>query len=325
MYIEYHLPTTKDKAIFDLDVLRKHDNNAIFLAENMVFKTDYPLSENSIKRLCGIINYCDEKFLDGLNVYYAIAPDKNYYLESTNHLILDYSAMADLVRTGINDDIKYIDLFGALSLDSFYLTDSHWRQDRLGGVISAISGGMGTKIPFDASMYKQKRYSPFYGVFYGQSALNIAPDEIVYLVSDKTENAVVTSLEKPGSVFTVYDETALGGMDSYNLFMLGPAAVVTAENAEKGTGRGIVIFRDSFSSSLAPLLLEGYDTVTLIDLRYIRPDLLGDEGIMGGFVDFTDKDVLFMYSSAIFNNSDSIRNAQSEEFVSPFVAMSSVE
>ena len=305
------------KSFFDLYILGKYDVDGNFAIGDMLFKTEYPLSENNIRRLCSIINYCDAQFLDGLNVYYAIIPDKNYYLKDTRYLTLDYDALNGIVRENLNANIRYIDLYDTLTLDSYFLSDSHWKQEELGSVVAALSKGMGVDIPFDISQYTQQSYSPFYGVFHGQLALNTRPDDLIYLVNDTTQNAVVVSLEKPGQDFAVYDETALGGMDSYYLFVLGPAAVVTITNPSGTTGRELIIFRDSFASSLAPLMLEGYDSITLIDLRYIRPDLLGNPDLVGDYVDFTDKDVLFLFSSTIFNNSNSVKNAQDVE---PFSA-----
>ena len=298
------------KALFDLKAFGKFDVGGNFIIGDMLFKIEYPLSEGSIIRLCNIINYCDDQYLDGLNVYYTIIPDKNYYLENTQYLVLDYDAMADIVRKNVNADITYIDLYDSLTLDSYFLTDSHWKQEELGPVIATLSKGLGVKIPFDISKYTQKSYAPFYGVYYGQLGLNVKADEIIYLVNSTTENAMVTSLEKPGEKLVIYDETELGSMDSYNLFLMGPVAIVTITNPSSSTGRGLVIFRDSYSSSLAPLLLEGYDTITLIDLRYLSPELLGIPELVGDYVDFTNKDVLFMYSSTIFNNSDSVKNPQ---------------
>ena len=309
--IAFRDPFRQLKAVFDLGVLRKSDNNAIFVVGDQVFKTEYPLHENSVTRLCGILNYVDARYLDGMNVHYAIVPDKNYYLEHTRHLKLDYPAMADLVRANLNETIRPIDLFGALSLDSYYLTDAHWRQEKLGGVVSALSEGLGADMELDLGAYEANSYFPFYGVYFGQSALAVTPDELIYLVSETTEKAVVTSIEAPGEL-AVYNTDELGGMDSYNLFMLGPAAIVTARNPEGGSGRELVIFRDSYASSLTPLLLDGYDAVTLVDLRYIRPDLVGD------FVEFAGQDVLFLYSSTLFNNSDSMKSPPAEDFTSPF-------
>ncbi|MCL2549314.1 MAG: DHHW family protein [Symbiobacteriaceae bacterium] len=313
------------KALFDLNIFHKSDSNAIFVVGDMVFKTEYPLVESSIRRLCNIINYCDEEYLEGLQVYYTLIPDKNYYLQEDNHLLLDYAFMSDLVRQRLRDNITCIDMFEALSLDSYYLTDSHWKQEKLAGVLATLAAGLGTEIPFMPESYDAHSFYPFYGVYYGQSALNVTPDEIVYFSNDVIDDAQVLNLEKPGQSYHIYDETALGGMDSYNLFMMGPAAVVTVSNPAVTTGKGLVIFRDSYASSLAPLLLAGYDSITLIDLRYIRPDLLGIPELVGEYVDFQDKDVLFMFSSTLFNNSDSVQSAPSREFVSPFVARSRVK
>ena len=308
------------KTQFDLKAFWKFDVNGNFIVDDMIFKLEYPLNEGSVKRLCGIINYCDQRFLAGKNVCFTLVPDKNYYLESGNHLILDYDQMAKQIRGNLRENIKYIDLFGALSLDCYYMTDSHWKQEKLSGAVSALAAGLGVDMSFDTAKYKSKSFSPFYGVYYGQSALNVRPDEIVYFSNAAIENAVVTSLEKPGKTFPVYDESQLGGMDSYSMFMLGPAAIVNMVDPSNPSGRALVIFRDSYASSLAPLLLDGYGRVTLVDLRYIRPDLLGDPSIVGDYLDFEGADILFMFSSTIFNSSDSIKSPPAEAFMSPFHA-----
>ena len=61
------------------------------------------------------------------------------------------------------------------------------------------------------------------------------------------------------------------------------------------------MFRDSFGSSIAPFFIDGYSQITLVDTRYISPSLLGD------YVDFTDCDVLFLYSTLVLNKSQSLK------------------
>ena len=63
----------------------------------------------------------------------------------------------------------------------------------------------------------------------------------------------------------------------------------------------LVIFRDSFGSSLAPLLAEGYGRVILVDLRYMPGSMLQD------YVDVSGADVLFLYSTLVLNNSTLLR------------------
>ena len=90
-------------------------------------------------------------------------------------------------------------------------------------------------------------------------------------------------------------------MDAYDVFMGGASALQIVENPENKSGRELIVFRDSFASSLVPLLLEGYSKITLIDLRYMSSSLLPE------LVTFADQDVLFLYSTLVFNNSAMLR------------------
>jgi len=56
-----------------------------------------------------------------------------------------------------------------------------------------------------------------------------------------------------------------------------------------------VLFRDSFGSSIAPLFLENYSKITLVDLRYISKDVLEN------YIEFDKQDVLFLYSTLVLN------------------------
>lgn len=65
--------------------------------------------------------------------------------------------------------------------------------------------------------------------------------------------------------------------------------------------RKLLVFRDSFAASLLPLLAEGYSEITLADIRYLSPSMLGK------FIDFTAQDVLFLYSTSVLNDSSTIK------------------
>ena len=286
------------KSFFDLNVLRKSDNNGIFVHNGFVFKTEYPLNRPSVIRLCEIINSVHEIFLDESNrVWYSVAPDKNAFISDSKYLVLDYDEMKTLIRENINQSIPYIEIFDTLELQAYYRTDSHWRQEYLLPVAQTLTHSMG--VEFKQGSFTQERFDSFYGVYYGHSALNIAPDELIWLVSETTQNAIVTSAERPGRQ-QVYDISRLESVDPYNMFMCGPTPIVTARNRANSGGRNLIIFRDSFSSALSPLLLDSYHTVTLIDLRYTLPNQLND-------VDFAGADVLFLYSTGLFNNAGIVR------------------
>ena len=90
-------------------------------------------------------------------------------------------------------------------------------------------------------------------------------------------------------------------MDGYDVFLHGAQAVLQIENPLAETDRELVIFRDSFGSSLAPLLLPAYKTITLVDIRYVASEYVGQ------FVDFHGQDVLILYSTTLINGAGVLR------------------
>ena len=57
----------------------------------------------------------------------------------------------------------------------------------------------------------------------------------------------------------------------------------------------MLLFRDSFGSSIAPLFVDNYSKITLIDIRYISSKILSE------YINFNNQDVLFLYSSLVLN------------------------
>ena len=104
-----------------------------------------------------------------------------------------------------------------------------------------------------------------------------------------------------GKTGPVYDLDKATGSDPYELFLSGSVSLLTVDNPNARTDRELVIFRDSFGSSLAPLLLEGYSRVTLVDIRYLSPSQLGN------FLTFDRQDVWFLYSTSVLNNSSTLK------------------
>ena len=106
-----------------------------------------------------------------------------------------------------------------------------------------------------------------------------------------------------GKVISVYDTEKAGSEegDGYDLFLHGSKSLLTVENPEAETDKELVIFRDSFGSSIAPFFAEYYSKITLIDIRYLASEMVGR------FVDFDNQDVLFLYSTPVLNNSVTLK------------------
>jgi hypothetical protein len=95
----------------------------------------------------------------------------------------------------------------------------------------------------------------------------------------------------------IYDESKLEGKDAYEFFLSGNQPLVTIKNPLLKDGSRLIIFRDSYASSISPLLAEAYSEIVLIDLRYISSDLLAE------YVNFDNANILFLYSATMMNSS----------------------
>ena len=141
---------------------------------------------------------------------------------------------------------------------------------------------------------------PFYGVYSGQAAISMDADRMYLLRNPVLDGCEVYNHEN-GKRTRIYDLEKLSSRDLYDVYLSGAAALLTIENPAGDPNRELIVFRDSFGSSLVPLLVADYGTVTVVDTRYIAPDLLGR------FVDFHGQDVLFLYSTLLLNSSNSLK------------------
>ena len=241
-----------------------------------------------------------EKYFPDSPVWCVPIPDKNYYLTQTgDYPALDYDRLLLLVEDGMHWADVRRNLFTCLVSDSYYTTDSHWRQEALQWVVDDLALIMDLDLPA-LDTYEQTVLPGFRGVYYGQSALPLPAEDLIYLENEVTKNAVVTGPELKGEQ-GVYAPEKFAGNDGYDVFLHGAQAVQTIRNPLAETDRELIIFRDSFGSSLTPLLLPAYKTVTLVDIRYV------DSQFLSQFVDFHGQDVLILYSTTLINSAGILR------------------
>jgi hypothetical protein len=289
------------KAITEFYVFQQKDNNGIYITKDTVAKMEYPLREGSIVNAANKFSYIYDTYLaeKNINAFFSIIPDKNYFAASDNgYPAMDYEKIVALMRDN-TDNLQYINLFDCLSIEDYYVTDTHWRQERLSPVIERIATEMSF---FDrlTGDYTINKFAPFYGVYYGQAVLPMEPDTLYYMTTDIMDSCKVYNYET-GKYTGIYDMEKRDSNDPYEMFLSGAVPLLTIENPKAEAKKELVIFRDSFGSSIAPLFVEAYSKVTLVDIRYITSDYLGS------FITFDNQDVLFLYSTLVLNNSSMLK------------------
>ena len=324
-YFPFRDGLRRAKSYFAYDVLQQKENNGIYVANGHAAKLEYPLNEASVKRLAAKMTGLCQQYFPEQKVWYAIVPDKNYFLaEKNGYPSLNYEQMIRLLSQELakSADFGYIDIISDLTIDDYYRTDTHWRQERILDVAHHIADAMGVGGTLNFSRGNQAGFTEheikgFYGVYYGQAALPMEPDTIVYLTDEVIGAAYVWSLEESiqGGKTVMQDaqEAVLNpvyqlekledgrSLDKYDVFAGGASSLQVIKSPHASTDKKLIIFRDSYTSSLAPLLSGAYGEITLIDLRYL------DSALIGEYVDFTDADILFLYNPLIVNHAEMLK------------------
>ena len=260
-------------------------NNKVTIKDDYLFE----LTETNYKSLDNIVAKVDEIITRfEINDYEFIAiPLKNHYagLDNVSEEIDEYlSVKID----------NYHSLKDLLSLSDYYRTDIHLKQERLGSVVSKILELC--DVEEKDIEYSFNTYDKFYGSLYAKMAISMKPDTITYLTNDLLNGVKVESVEDK-DLLDVYNVSELESLDPYSIYLNGPKAYLKIVN-KNVKNRKLIIFRDSYTSSFAPLLVPYFSEIELIDLRYYSSDLLNIDG---------DPKVLFIFGSEVLNNSFSIK------------------
>ena len=289
------------KAEAEIRLLGKKDTGGYYETEDGIFKLEPELKEKNIVHAAEEMERLIRDNFTDSDCYYTVIPDKNYFRQEDGYPVMDYDRLADILKEQLMS-AKEIELSDTLTLSDYYRTDLHWRQERIAGTANRILTAMGEKgeISEDPNQYLWVS-GEFLGAYAAASALRTEPDAIYRYKSKAASKFQVYDYEKKEEV-SVYAKERIGGTDDYDYYLWGARALLTITNPDCAGGKNLLVFRDSFGSSMAPLLAEAYATVTLVDLRYVSAahalELLGEDRY---------EDVLFLYSTTILNHSDSLR------------------
>ena len=286
----------KLKTNIELSVLKKKDYNNLYKYDEYIIGQTYPLDEKSVLNIASKITQIKtENLTEENNVYFSIVPDKNYFVNKDN-LKLDYNKMEYILKENLQF-AKYIKIFDKLQLSDYYKTDTHWKQENLTEIANTIANEMNTKIE---NKYEEKSIINFKGAYAGQLPLETQENEIRILTNDILENCRVYNYETK-EYTKIYDMSKKNSLDKYDIYLSGASPLLTIENSKSESTKELVVFRDSYASSLIPLLASGYEKITVVDTRYISPKILNE------YINFSNQDILFIYSVLVINDSTSLK------------------
>lgn len=174
----------------------------------------------------------------------------------------------------------------------YYRTDHHWTSLGAYYGYAALAQAMGLT-PSSLSDYTVTEVTDeFKGTFFSKGNFPVKADTISRF--DRTAPVSLTAWGDDGvRKDSIYDESFLSVKDKYCYFLGGNPAHYTVETSA-GTGKTLVLIKDSYSHSLLPFFLEHYSVIHMLDLRYINKNI-------NDYIDELEPDdVLILYNVVTF-------------------------
>lgn len=219
-----------------------------------------------------------------------------------NARLFDQSAYIEQVQNAMQD-YNFVDVREELCAQSdayiYYRTDHHWTTEGAYIAYEKWCETTGMTAASKESLEQNVVAEDFRGSLYSKILnMDSAYDSIwIYTPAGESMDAVnackVTVDEKESGV--IYDVTKLAEKDKYAFFFGGNYGQVHIEGSpQQETGRNLLVVKDSFANSFVPLILNQYDNIYMVDLRYYNGDMesyLSEHGIT---------DVLVLYNISNF-------------------------
>ncbi len=290
------------KTEFDTLILGRTDSNGYMKIGNHLFEIRTAYDSQQVQKAAEKFQNIVTTYFKDSNAYYGVIPDKNYFVEEVPKY--SYDEVDEILAQSFPSGVA-IDLWDSVSLSDYYDTDLHAKQEALIPLANQLLDAMGNSTCQREDFEQVLATDTFYGGYSANSAFHVSPDALYYMDNKIIQNATVYDYET-STTGPVYTLDKLEGVDGYDMYLGGARALLTMYNTQVENGKKLIIFRDSFSSSISPLLLSEYEEITLVDLRYVSVDyamkLLEDKGVT---MDYDD--VLFLYQVQLLYNSNSMK------------------
>ena len=233
------------------------------------------------------------------HIYLSVVPDKGSFTEPPEgYTPASAQETADALLAQL-DFAQYVDIAPGLTLEDYYRTDPHWRQECLVATAQTLAQAM--DVPLAGDFQENAIDVPFYGAYAEKAGEPLAADTLRYLTGEVLDACTVYDYETDAQE-TLYDLSAVETDTPYDLYLQGSRSLLRIDSPLSATDRTLVVFRDSFGSSLIPLLAESYRTIYAVDIRYLSSQMVGR------FLSFDgSENVLFLYSTMVLQNSRTMK------------------
>lgn len=273
----------------------------VYVYQGYAVTTEAGYDQKSLDYAARKLQQLYDSYLTGNDghIYLSVVPDKGSFTEPPEgYTPASAQETAEALLAQL-DFVQYVDIAPGLTLEDYYRTDPHWRQECL--ITTAQTLAQAMDVPLAGDFQENAIDTPFYGAYAGKSNETLMADTLRYLTGEVPDACTVYDYETERQE-TLYDLSAVETDTPYDLYLQGSRSLLRIDSPLAATDKTLVVFRDSFGSSLIPLLTESYRTIYAVDIRYLSSQMVGR------FLSFDgSEDVLFLYSTLVLQNSRTMK------------------
>jgi len=228
----------------------------------------------------GTINYIRQMIDPAINIYVMPAPLACQFYIPANYLNhhedmeLTFRDLTSKLGSGITA-INIIEVLNDHNTEPAYLrTDHHWAP--LGAYYAASAFAQQADVPFaELGTYEKITREDYVGTMYaltGSANLLHDPENFVYYIP---ANSYIADYYDPDMTYLyrkgLFFDTSLP--DSYGV-TLGEDDLIIRIITDAGTGRKLLMVKDSFGNAAVPFLTSSFDEIYVVDQRYFNYNLI---------------------------------------------------
>lgn len=257
------------------------------------------------------LNSLRSKLDSNIKIYSVIAPlaSEYYTPDDFSDRTSPQKAFIDDVADRLNDGIIHVDIDSALAAhaneDIYCRTDHHWMP--LGAYYAAEEFAKKADADFKPlSSFTPKTIENFVGTMYaftdGDINIKNDPEDFTYYVPDNYADCDFdfydTSFNFDYTSKNYFKEVGDPQSNAYLTFFGGDEQIVKIRSNVKN-GRKLLIVKDSYGNAVPSNLMNSFEEIYIIDMRYFEPNLVNFINTLG----ITDVAFVMCVFSAFGGNS----------------------
>lgn len=229
------------------------------------------------QRYAELISAYKRELGDGVNVYNMVVPTSVEFYLPKKYAKYSNSEKREIefIYSKLTDGVIPVDAYSVLEAHKdeyiYFRTDHHWSDLGAYYAYTAFCNAIGQTPPPLSDYTVKTKEELFVGSLFGYTndiTLKNNPDTFTYYMTKspfkgETYNYRTLTLTEANPI---YHEYATGSA-MYGMF-LGSDGIHVKITTSAGTGRKIVMFKESYGNAFAPYLIDSFDEIYVIDIRY---------------------------------------------------------